>query len=717
MKRVTVNGKACMREEVSGIIITSPPIPTNDADFLAPRFDAPPKPGGDPTAVLGAWQRPQDIPTDREFNAWPQHRQDELAAREHRRIREGAWIKIAGVPTWLPGEFYLWLTYYYLHDISSHPYYKECDRQEAWLWDHIVNHPRMLGIYEHTRRQDGKSHRGTNKMLHAAITTFGIHCGIQSRNEKAAEELFQRKMVPAWRNLPVWLKPKHEGKPNPASELVFQETRVNPDDPTGPKIVAGLGSKISFSSSLPGAYDHDKLRRFLNDEVGKRQQYDPTKRHDQVKRQMIQPNPRTGRSEVVGKMIATTSTDEEESDDPNARRNNGLESAKWFWNNSNPADVDWSQPYAQTPSGLIRYLRLADDGWTLDPYGKSLKKEAREEHEASLANLPTAAARLAYRRAYPLSERDAFMPDAGECEFDAAVLQATYEAAEHWASATNQGPRPYRFREAADGKAVLVPDENGPWLFVPEAIPRADRQNKWEVTGQIMTREGGFVDTKRPLQGHVYYGSTDPIHKDKKQLARVDQGSMAAAHIGWEYDPDNERDDNGRPASERPGYWISGGVIGEYRHRPDKKDDYFKQMLLAALFFGCTIFPENSGSADLSNYFDRMGCGAFIAKPPKDMPGSKAMHKQGGANPVGVVNAHRVKKLHHFLDERVATNWRYLPFPRTINDLLLFDPDNTKDFDLSSSLSLLAAKLMPSNIRVAPVNNQSRIAAAASMAF
>ena len=182
---------------------------------------------------------------------------------------------------------------------------------------------------------------------------------------------------------------------------------------------------------------------------------------------------------------------------------------------------------------------------------------------------------------------------------------------------------------------------------------------------------------------------------------------MAAAHIGWEYDADNESDAMGEDGAPREGYWISGGVIGEYRHRPDKKDEYFKQMMLAALFFGCTFFPENSGSADLSNYFARHGCGAFIAKPPKDMPGSKAMHQQGGANPVAVVNLHRVKKLHHFLDERVATNWRYLPFPRTLDDLMLFDPEETKDYDLSSSLGLLVSKLMPSNIRVMRTGNQN----------
>lgn len=699
MKRVTLNGLAHMREEVAGIVITSPPIPTEPGGFLN---------GHVAVKADQFWQRPADLPTDDVFMGWPEWKQNELAVREHARIRQGAWYLNNGVPTWLTGINYFFLVYYTMEGI--HPYYKDSDRQYFWLWNWVEITPRIIGLYMHERRQGGKSHRANAVLLHAGITTKNVKIGIQSRDEDAAQELFAFKTVPAWQKLPAWLKPPNHGKPDPKEVLLFEEVRKNEAGKPilgadGKAEMGGLRSRIDFASSLPGAYDHAKLYRHLNDEVGKDQMYNPWKRHNQVKRQMIQPNPATGQPEVVGKMIATTSTDEEEKADPNARRNNGLMTAQKFWKNSDPALINWDNPYSQTPSGLVRYLRLADDGFLIDKYGLSLKAESRAYHQTQLDGMDSATEKLAYRRAHPLKEADAFMPDATECAFEAAVLRDAYEAAERW-----DGLRPYKFRETPNGRASLVPDENGPWWFVPEAIPRPDRQNKVEVSGQLIVN-GEVRETLIPLQKNVYYLSFDPIHKDRDQLARVDQGSQAAAHIGWERDPDNERD------PERPNYWPSGGFIGEYRHRPNKKDDCFEQMRLASIFFGCQALSEDSGSYDLDGYFKRHGCVALLAVPAKDTPGAKAKLRQTGLSNAGPVRNHRVKKLNHFVDERLSTDWRYLPLPRTLQDMMLFEEARATVFDLTSSASILATKLMPSNIRTLPPPATSVSSLAARLAF
>lgn len=709
-----------MRDEIGEFTLFSPPIPLDRGEYLNGHITDPKRqlwsdpdtrPLLDGEARVPAhdgdirvWALPV-LPTDKEFLGWPKWEREKFQAREWDRRKNGVWFFNAGVPTWLPGIAYFYLTYYHL-DVGL-PVYREADRQFWWVWYHCLTSPRCYGLYYQTRRQQGKSYKLGCIALEGATRVPHFHAGLQSKTEADAKKLFLRAIVTAWKKLPIWFSPLYAGTTSPKEEMVFEaparqgKAAVTAEGARYKQ--AELNSRIDFASSVETAYDGPKLGFFGNDEVGKDQTFDPLERWDVVKKQQSQ----AGR--VIGKSLATTTSSQKDSDEGSNRRRNGLATAGKFWKDSDHTKLDPADPYAETETGLYRLMQPAYHGHIVDTHGRDVLDAARADFQRRRDRVKHDAGKLlGETRANPFDAHEMLLPDGSKCAFDPAPIVSALQAI---GELDRPAAQPYRMRWNADKTAVLCePHQDGRWLMVPEAIPRPDRQNRAERGGQQINSEGKLIETWRPLQGAVYVLSTDPIDRDLKDLARLDQASNAAAHIGWKLDVENERD------AARDGYWPSGGFIAEYCHRPDK-EVYREDLVMACHFFGCRILPENS-RGDIRPYFRRRGYAAFIDKPPKDMTVAESSRRQGGVPPTASSNLYRVNKLAHLVDEWLAKDWRYVPFARTLNDMLRYDPDNTKEFDLASSASLCASALIPSAIRPRqPVNNTHVATLALGFAF
>lgn len=574
--------------------------------------------------------------------------------RELDRIHNGCWVYINGKEIYLTGPHYMYLNYWQLD--RGYPNFRWTDVEFFYMVE-VARHPDSphAGLLYITRRGSGKSFKTGLLLYYSAITRRKAHCGIQSKDDDSAEELFRTKILQPYVTLPEFLIPHNPyiGDVSQLKKLDFvPPAKKNIDARVYNKIKKeALYSKIDYRPSREFAYDGSTLACLVNDEIGKTLPSiaDVEKRWGVNKFCIF-------RGPVKMGYAVLTSTIESESE--------GGAQAYSIWRKSDPGKIK----NGTTATGLLRLLCSANDDFFFDEYGFSEVDKANAYHEAELDKIsddPVAV--VSYKQKNPRNEQEAFWFTGHKCIYNAEILHTAKERC-------LENPQTVRgdlFWKEKDKEVGWIPNAlNGKW-YLSHVIEDSN----------LVQINSGSRTTFTPNAAHKRVIGFDPFAV--ADVSDENKGSDAAIVVYQKYDFHTPEDH-------------CNTFIATYCNRPATPEDAYEDCLMAAFFFGAKILVEtNKGNflyySKLRGYkwgYDNNENDFMLSRPESTLkPNQNAT--EGIYMTAGIIEQYT-----DLTAEHIRNNGYKLKHVELIDDFLNYNPKKTKKYDLAvaAGLALLGAE-------------------------
>lgn len=577
----------------------------------------------------------------------------EILMSKHRELRDefdfirkvwwhrvhGYWFFNNGKPTYITGWHFMYLNFWTMptHDGKNRPEYRDRDRKEflfhKYAYETTETFARLdeqgwaipnpdgtyemkdlgrricVGVVQPKNRRSGNTNKGLNMGLEITsrtISTDGM--GIMSYTGENAGEAFAMKLMPAYEEWPIWMKPMT------ISTRASDEIRF--DVPKNEYVAKGLKTKIGYASTAnPKFYDSKKLVFALLDEEGKDNENEILKRWDVVKNTLGQGNMRL----IHGYAYHPSTVDE---------IYDGAFDYRFLADNSNfYRRIDAT---GQTFSSMFRLFMPATEGLDdfIDSYGYSVEKEVlpyqRDEgfRETAYDYLQgrrdillrdnTVESMRAYReekKLFPMKYADCWLGEAGDIGFDIEKIDARLaELRRHDDSLRGN----FEWVDDVFGGEVKWVDDMEKGRFQLGMHPAINHRNKKVLVMHYSTIENRMVPMYRPDNPGVFILGADPFRFTNKNEANIKAkktGSRSRLSDGgiavlWNYDPNI---DHGRPKTS----WESYKFVLSYRYRARNSDEYNEDVLKAAIYFGAMVYPEVNAESTWE-YFIRTKFGGYL---------------------------------------------------------------------------------------------------------
>jgi len=571
----------------------------------------------------------------------------------------GYWFYNDGEPTYLPPDYFDFLNFYYISEAECYPEYRDDVRRKFCFarylesctetFAHIdpvsgkamkgedgryemIDMGRRLffGDCEPKTRRTGATHEAVHKILKGAITNLSYFSTIISFEGNNAEIHYKKKLLPAFDNYPMCLKPMWEGNRRP--------TVLRLDTPPNIYHMGGLKSAIAISDS-GGLFKNegDRLNGLLNDEQGKNSALSINifERWNVNKFTM---STGMGINILKGVYVKNPSTVEQ------------MEStAAPYYKMCMMSDFYRRIPIkGQTASGFARiflpaYLRM--EGF-IDRFGKSVidapterqiklsphsifavarkgsKQMFQAERDTLLAeNTPQSLeAYRSIRRKSPFNWAECWIGSSGNVGFNLEIVDTRLGELNRLKSF---GKTPYKigyfYREGGgadelDGRVMWKTDINIPKFKMSMDLPPnlTNQREMIEVWDGLSQK---VVPSWRPLNGQRFTCGVDPFRNlranEAKESAKIgasmsnSRQSDGGIAILWEHDPEKDR---GIDKMQ----WESYRCVLSYRYRPATQIEYFEDVLMAAEYFGAAIYPEQNVERFIEYVYARSRGGYFL---------------------------------------------------------------------------------------------------------
>jgi hypothetical protein len=555
----------------------------------------------------------------------------------------GRWFYNNGVPTYITGLHWFYLNWWPIGKVG-YPWFFEYDRKRFYHIDYCIQDPYCFGRVEVGPRRMGKTYVGGVFVFEATSRVANTNGGIQSKTQPDGKKVFGKAIVSQFRKLPHFFKPVYDTSAGtiPKSEIRFFNTSKKGSSIKIEDLEKELESIIDFRSSEPLAYDGEEMIRILHDEIFKTKDIDVYERYKIVKECLVNTSTET----IIGKYMGTSTVEEVEGQ---------LESYQLMWDDSDPtAERDGN---GHTRSGLYHYFISAAETRGIDKYGNCNYNKNVNTIQNSIANKSGKDA-SDYKRKYPLSIKDAFRPQAKDCQYDLEKLENRYDIL------SILEPKyitcDFRWIDPNDiTKGVkVVPTKNGNFLLNKDIDPENGPWNNVQMSGSVAM----------PKNKAKFIGGNDPFDNKTVNDGRKSDGSTA---IFYKYDPMN-------PLK-------SDKFVLVYKFRPKKPTIFYEDTLKMAWFFGCQILMENNKQG-IIHYFDGSNpFGINLQKFMVYLPG----RKEPGIPTTGATHDSIVDHTKEYIEDSIDK----VDYPQLIKDWIQFDINNTTKFDLamSSGICLIAA--------------------------
>lgn len=519
----------------------------------------------------------------------------------------GVWQYIHGVPTFIPGNYWYFLNYYYL-DVGL-PDYKNVDLEYFYWWNYcVVENPRVYGGIEIAPRRDGKTYRGLSNVLEFITRTRMANAGIQSKTDADAKDAFQNKVILQLRAMPFYFSPISDSKAYPTKEINFRDGGEEEDRVGGKS--KELNSWIEARPTVFSAFDSTKLKRYFLDEPGKTTEMMVSQAW-RVHKHCL----RVG-TKIIGKALLTTTVEE--------TVKGGLDEYVKIWAESDHAP-DKLQENGQTKSGLVRYFKSAYETIRTGKYGESIIGKPTPAQEAWLISqgeidphkggkqlvdeMRNASddpeERVKQKRLLPTTVREALSASSKDCEFNPEILEKRLEDFRFGNYEMESGNLEWKDHEP-DTEVIWKPCKDGRWrirkYLVPYLLQRANKVNIINGSRYPGNKGAGAV-------------GADPYAYDATIEERK---SLGTAHYFMNLDLDIEEahmeyceentDEYGNPLVYKR---LTNHLVIEYGYRHMNKAKYGEDMIKMCVFLGVDMFPEVN-IAFLWDYLTSRGYEKFL---------------------------------------------------------------------------------------------------------
>lgn len=549
----------------------------------------------------------------------------------------GCWFMNKGKAVYLTGLHWMFIQWWKI-DIG-YPKFRFPDLEYFYFLQYCLEDPLCLGMIEVTKRRFGKTFRAGLFAYEYTSRTEEAQSGIQSKTNTDAKKFFSKAVIKPFKALPAFFRPEYDMAQGitPKTELRFQQTNVRGKKAAEVLDKEELGSMIDFMSSEETAYDGQKLHRKVDDEIGKTIEVNVYDRHEVNRYCLLDDEGR-----VIGKALYTTTVEKLKTE------KDGISDAfKSLWDDSD--HVSGIKENGMTASGLYRFFMPAYKTRFIDKYGVPDEEKAKEailKDRASVAHNPRS---LSQRiRKEPMTIQEAFRSDGDKCMFNGINLNDQRDMLQWNEDFLERGN--YEWENGIrDSRVLWRPTPTGRWSRLRGFNPGKDEVNQVERRG----------NTFWPTQNYRFGSAADPY--DHEQTQNDSKRSMAASVVKQKNNLHNHADP------------FINAYISLYHGRPNSTDKFYEDMIMQCFYYGCSILVENN-KPGIVKYFRNRKYEAFLVHlPGYKEPGIPATpeNKQTGCELIEYQVEHKADKIY------------FIPI---IDDLLKFDVNKTKEFDISMAV-------------------------------
>lgn len=608
------------------------------------------------------WIRPTP-PESYEF--LPEEEQLEIALEEDRRCEDGYWFMCKGVPTYITGDHYFYLTHFMI-DIG-YPNYLDVDRRWFYAWEICDKDKECLGMIYDKKRRDGFSFRAMGITLNRARKTFNSNYGMISKTGDDAKELF-RKIVYGYKNLYSFFKPQASSTEEPKKTLLLATPtkRITHKNRKITKEIS-LNAKIDWKNTANNSYDSEKIKLLTADECGKWEEANFEIWFNKAKTTAI-----VG-ARIIGKLLCGSTVNE---------YNKGGIAFKTVWDISLAVKKNLN---GRTDSGLYRYFVPCYDGLEgfIDEYGMSVidtppepvvgidgqmitigARTYKENARKSLYDNKSFVAYYEEVRQFPFKEEDSFVVPANEKMVFA--IDRIHEQIEHNNMAIDdrqliRGNFEWRNGQR-DTEVYWDPNPQGRWLMYWMPKPELRNVSK-RVHSKIM-----------PVNDHTGLFALDPYAAVR--TISPTRESKAASH-GFRKLDLNEMD-------------TSDCFVTEYWGRPSDPLIVYEDMIKQCVFYGWKLYVERNVKGCF-DYFRMRGYDNYLMSRTANTFSETSQDDEPGLpNYSQAVRMVLIENLMNYIVNKIGYNQStgrigLMPFNNTLKDWIDFDPDKWTDYDLTVS--------------------------------
>jgi hypothetical protein len=613
----------------------------------------------------------------------------EYIMEQFRMRREGVWFMNNGKPVYITGRHWFQLQWGKMMDGAIYPNYRDCQRLLSYHKQACYIDKRAMGQIFLKSRQTGYTYGIVSDSIEVVSSIPNIKNGLTSMTEDDARKAFAKQSY-LFQELPFFFQPILKGRADSLSKIDFgrpsnlsKQVKMEKDTSTE----GYVNSSCDYQATKEKAYDGQSLRFYIGDECAKW-----GKISYQIHLRTISPTMFRG-GRVTGKCFLGSTI---------GKLDEGGQDFKDLYLNSK---VEKREESGYTATKLYSYFMPAHKNYELciDIYGKCHEEtppkgtvntfgdpiligsiqgiknqysEARKIGDASLN---------AEYRAYPMTEAHAMRDEAESCVFNLTKLMDQFD--DNQAKDIEQTKCVRGTFEWKDGvrfsEVVWYPDHRGRFnvWWMPSKVDGTDilRNNVKSIYGKYTPMN------EYACIGVDCYGSY-VLGKNKQ--------SKGAAHAV------STENNVGAPPNQ---------FLFEYIDKPATQDVFNEDILKAAWFYGLPILGE-SNRKDFVKYLFLENCRGFSMNRI-DVIGAKLTGDDlvlGGQ----VMTAKHVLNTHenairsfiqHFVGKKSEEKYRegqelgtigIMPFNRTIEDWMKFDPSSRTAYDatISSGLALMGSQ-------------------------
>jgi hypothetical protein len=541
------------------------------------------------------WER-QELPKD-----WKERRKRETERQKFDRfyfdpqleeIRKREWKRrLCGVWFWnynprtkksecmyMTGQHYLYCNYWRFQ--GKHMDFRVTDMEVWYCLRYCDTDPDSLGLIFLTKRKLGKtSVSGCYAYERTSKWPKNQHCGIQSKDDVGAEEVFKKAIVQPWQKLPDFFRPIYDTmKSDDPNELRFFHTaRRGSTTEHEREEEDALESWIDYGPATEGYYDGPELDTYISDEAGKVEKKISIRTRQDVVRYCSEID-----GVMKGKQFYTTTV---ESDETTADEHEFQELVY----DSNPLKRNENN---RTLTGLYTLFIPAHKGFFFDRYGYPDEERAK----TFLNNT---------KRKNPMTLQEAFSVDGENSLYNPILLQEQLDrlswgdaATEHGDLLWVDGKEFWIEQKTSSGETELVPN-NIYWNPNPKG--RFEKVIGWfpKEPNAVYERNGNFF----PNASYTCRIGVDPFRYDKTKDKRRSNCAAFAYQIPDENRPDKHFDN----------------IFGlRYSFRAESTKSANNDMLKMAWWCGCqALFERNVNH--WKDHFAQWNCSGFLMWLPGEV--------------------------------------------------------------------------------------------------
>lgn len=613
------------------------------------------------------------------------HKHKDFVDKEFHRREYGLFVKIDNKICYISGQNYMFLNYYFLAEDKIYPNFRITAMHSWWHWEGVCADDKTWGeLRLKSRRVSWTSEACSIALDNFTKTKYG-EIPIVSENDRLAKKLFTGKIVNPFKYYPTYFKPLIED-PNEmvknSLEIVFETDNQE-------------NSVISFYPTKDVAYDSTKVNPFgINDEVGKYVNVEFTEFRGNHRDCYFQ-----GLKRIVGKGKFGSTAGE---------FSIGGESFAYEFEKANAGKRD---KFGSTVTGLVSLF--IDDCYTsagfFDKWGYPIVYDPVEPIEGEYGDIIEYGAVTIWEaeyeklkkgkksdlnnflRQHPRKVEHAFRDDSNSNnDFDINNLNNHDEflsniPEEEMNKIVHRGNLVWK-GEPFNSDVMWVPNENG--KFESTWIPPKELQN------QYSTRVFHGKSLKSPNNNNIGALGVDSYDISDTVDGQGSNGCIVGA---------SKFNMSGCP---------SNSFFLKYLHRPEKRDDFYDDVIMCCQFFGMFALIENNKPRLLEYMRDKGFRGYSMTRPDKKWNQLSQFEKDCGGIPSSEqLNKDVANLLKNFIVDFIGQNLAnecYCFFLSMIKEWKKFNIKKRKKFDLSVAcqLALLAVQYKVKQRKTVNINSK-----------